>query len=102
MGEVIINFRVVLEQGLDENKINEIKEKIKEFLSKFNASLNGEMKVKPFMFCLNALEVSVIIDEEKYGEFTSRLEGDEEKGVSSELEKIKGVQGVEITGFQRL
>ncbi len=102
MGEMIINFRAVLEQGLTDEQIEKIKEKIKEFLSKFEAQLNGEMQVKPFMFGLKALEVSVIIDENKYGDFQSQLEGDEEKGVESELEKIEGVQGVEITAFQRL
>ncbi|MEO2154362.1 MAG: hypothetical protein ABGW69_00985 [Nanoarchaeota archaeon] len=102
MGEMIVNFRAILEQDLSDEKIKEIKEKIKEFLKQFDAQLNGEMKVVPFMFGLKALEVSVIIDENKYGDFVSKLEGDEEKGIESELEKIEGIQGVEITAFQRL
>jgi translation elongation factor EF-1beta len=102
MGEVIINIRAVLEQDLDEKKIEEIKQKVLEFLKKFEAQLNGEIQEKPFMFGLKALEISVIIDENKYGEFTSAVEGDEEKGVESELEKIDGIQSAEITGFQRL
>ncbi|HIQ50614.1 MAG TPA: hypothetical protein EYH54_01420 [Nautiliaceae bacterium] len=102
MGELIVNFRTVLEQDLDEKKIENIKNEIKELLKRFEAQLNGEIQEKPFMFGLKSLEISVIIDENKYGDFLSAIEGDEEKGVSSELEKIEGIQSAEITGFQRL
>jgi len=102
MGEVIINIRAVLEQDLSSEKIEEIKSKILEFLKKFEVQLNGDIQEKPFMFGLKSLEISVILDESKYGEFVSSVEGDEEKGVNSELEQIEGIQSAEVTGFQRL
>ncbi len=89
MGEVIAIIRVIPEK--DANK-EEIKNNVKEIVKKYEAYLN-EIKESPFVFGLIALDVTVILDENK----PQNLDKIEE-----ELNKIENVSSAEVTHLDRM
>lgn len=88
MAKVIVKLRVMPESP--EIDLNNVIDEIKSKIEAFNATLEASEK-KPIAFGLNALEMILLVDEEKGS--TEQLEED--------IKKIDGVQSVEVIDVRR-
>ena len=89
MGEVIAVIRVIPEKDANKEKI---KNKIKEIVEKYEGYLN-EIKESPFVFGLIALDVTLMLNENK----PENLDKIEE-----ELNKLENVSSAEVTHLDRM
>ena len=90
MGEVVALIRVMPDGVLDDAKLNDIMNKIKNLIK--NPVKLGRLEIKDVAFGLRALNVTVIVPDSEGGV----------EPIADILSKIKGVESAEVVDMGRL